>query len=63
MDPMFGMSVGACAGTIASHRGVDLGPLRFDRSRHIHPIERIAPLHANQVPWQATQLATGPPVR
>ena len=67
MDPMYGMTgsaSGAGTGAITSHRGVDLGPLRYARqTRQSHPIERIAPLSASQVPWQIPELATGPPVR
>ena len=68
MDPMYGMSPSSSTSAIASHRGVDLGPHRMARQSRrsgtgLHPIERIAPLSASQVPWQAPQLATGPPVR
>ena len=63
MDHMYSTSgssasAGASTGplTVASHRGVDLGPNRMHTRR---PIERALPLSPSQVPW----LARGSPVR
>ena len=60
---MYGVSAsgtGAGAGTSASHRGIDLGPSRFQPLR---TIRNIPPHSPTQVPWATPGLATGPPVR
>ena len=41
---------------LISHRGVDLGPQRFQTR---HSITQIAPLTADQIPWQNLRVATG----